>query len=174
VGDGGLAVTADASTTALDELLAAATASQLPASTAPDGGTRVGTDTGVASRDGGAAPSATGSPKAEVAVGAPTSEPLVSSPALEREARAQLYWPLTTKCKGEDGRILPPDAVTLTFTIDAEGYIQPSSIAATTEDPRHDSAAKCMIRELGASSFRMPPTSRGLPTRVTATVPSVD
>jgi len=172
--DGGLAVADDASAAALDELLAAAAGARAPGATGKGGGSRIGTPTGNAATDAGSPASSAAPPKAQVAVGAPTTEALVASPALEREARAQLYWPLVNKCKGDDGRILPPDAVTLTFTIDGEGYIQPSSIAATTDDPRHDRAAQCMIRELGASSFRMPPSSRGVPTRVTATVPSID
>jgi outer membrane biosynthesis protein TonB len=171
--DGGLAVPEEASAAALDELLAAA-AVERAAPTSPDGGTRIGTPTNVRPDDAGAAPPPASPPRAEVAIGAPTSEPLLASPAIEREARAQLYWPLVQRCRDADGRILPPDAVTLTFTVDAEGYIQPSSIVASAADARHDRAAQCMIRELGAASFRMPPSGRGLATRITATVPSID
>jgi len=174
--DAGLAVTDDASAAALDEILAAAPRER-PGPTGADGGTRVGTTTQLPSAQPpapGASASAPPARSARVDVGAPTAEPAMASPAIEREGRAQLYWNLVQRCRGEAGEILPPDAITLSFTIDAAGYIQPSTIVATPNDPRHDKAAQCMIRELGAASFRAPPSARGIATRVVATVPSVD
>ena len=107
-------------------------------------------------------------------IGAPTLEPEMASPALERESRAQLYWPLVQRCRDRQGNILPPDAIKLHFTIDAEGYVQPASISAAATDPEHQAAAHCMMRELSGATFRAPPSARGMITRVTATVPSVD
>ena len=49
---------------------------------------------------------------------------------LNRAARAQLYWDLVQGCRDPRGALLPHDAVALSFNIDAEGYIVPSSIAA--------------------------------------------
>ncbi|KYG05720.1 hypothetical protein BE21_03640 [Sorangium cellulosum] len=98
----------------------------------------------------------------------------MSSPAIEKAARAQLYWDLVQRCRGPDGKILPPDAVRVEFNVDAEGYIVVPTIIGSASDPRYDEAATCMRRELSGAAFRAPAGARGLPTRVDATVPSVD
>src|SRR5262249_35756648 len=120
---------------ALAELLAAAP-KRGPQSTSENGGTLVGTATGEKE------PSATdaGGPKNEapkpaVEVGEMQLEATMSSPAIERASRQQLYYRLVTRCKDKAGKILPPDAVKLDFLIDPDGYIAPGSIVATTEDP---------------------------------------
>jgi hypothetical protein len=94
--------------------------------------------------------------------------------AAERAARAQVYYPLVTRCRDADGRILPPDAVVLRFRVDEDGNIVPSSISAIATDPRHESAANCMRRELSAVAFRGPAALRGSATSLRATLPSVD
>ncbi|AUX44895.1 hypothetical protein SOCE26_063650 [Sorangium cellulosum] len=161
---------------ALAEILAAAPAAAKPPGDGPIAA-KIGTSTGVAAPsasarppDPGPAPAAT--PRVEI--GLPTAQASMSTPAIEKAARAQLYWDLVQRCRGPDGKRLPPDAVRVEFNIDAEGYIVATSIIGSASDPRHDEAATCMRRELAGATFRAPPGARGQPTRVTATVPSVD
>lgn len=159
---------------ALEDIVAAAPSSR-PTPTGEDGGTLIGTDTGVAAGE--AQVREVGEPeppRARVVVGDVTIVGRTSSPAIERAARAQLYWVLVQRCRGPDGAILPPDSVHLAFEIDAEGYLIPSSIVSTAADPRFDEAAACMRRELSGVPFRMPPGARGQPAKIGATVPSVD
>jgi len=160
---------------ALDDLLRQVP-KDAPAPTDPDGGTRVGSDTGeVAS----ASPVTTFEPpqrtkKGTVQLGVVAVQTDMASPAIEREARAQLYFPLVTRCRDKSGKILPPDAILLDFTIDIDGYIVPQNIAATATDPAHKAAADCMRRELSGLPFRGPPGARGQSAQVKMTVPSVD
>jgi hypothetical protein len=157
---------------ALAELLAAARG----AAPAPgDGATaaKIGTSTGVPAPSASQGPPEP-APRPRVEVGAPLSQRDMSSPAIEKAARAQLYWSLVQRCRGPDGEMLPPDAIRVEFNVDAEGYIVVPTIIGSAADPRHDEAATCMRRELSGSAFRAPPGARGLPTRVSATVPSVD
>ena len=176
-GDAGLAPPATASPEALDELLAA-TPKSTGGATGADGGTRVGSDTGKPQGDATDEPSAAAPQapprKAEVGVGTPRMAPEVASPAVERDGRAQLYWSLTQRCRGKDGKILPPEVVTLHFTLDPDGVILPATIQALPSAPQYAEAAQCMLRELAASKFRASASSRGVAARVTATVPSVD
>ena len=160
---------------ALAELLAAAPDAGLD-STGEDGRTKIGSETGVPAT---AEPGAVVEPAAEpgrprVTVGPLDVKPQMATPAIERVARAQLYWPLVQRCRDAAGKILPADAIALSFTIDPEGYLVPTSIVATAADPHHEEAAACMRRELSGAPFRAPPASRGLTTRVDARVPSVD
>lgn len=159
---------------ALEEIVAAQPdAGRRP--TGEDGGTRIGTDTGVPpDREPAPAAEPGEPPRGHVAVGAVKMVGRASTPAIEKAARAQLYWTLVQRCRGPDGAVLPPDSITLAFNLDAEGYLIPSSILATAGDPRHEEAAACMRRELSGLSFRSPAGARGQPTRVEATVPSVD
>lgn len=156
---------------ALEELLAAAP-KEPPRSTGEDGGTTVGTVTGEG--DAGAPNGADGGRKPVITMGMAELQPKMSSAAVERSGRQQLYWSLVTRCKDKEGKILPPDAVTLVFLIDPDGYITPSTIVASAADPRFEDAARCMRRELSAATFRAPASGRGTSTHVTATVPSVD
>jgi hypothetical protein len=178
-GDARLAPPAAADPEALAELLAA-TPRDAGAGTADGGTSLVGTDTGnpepavVPSADGGAAPLAAKVRRGRVELGETAVEPQLSSPAIERAARAQLYWPLVQRCRDREGKILPPDMVKLQFTIDAEGAIVSSSVVATPVETRFEDAAQCMRRELSAATFRAPAASRGVPSLITATVPSVD
>jgi hypothetical protein len=176
-GDGGAQLFTTPDPTALEEILAAAPRTSARP-TGPDGGTLVGTNTGARER---ASDAAAPAPDADaprgnpiVEEGKPEVQPGLPSPSIERAARAQLYHPLTTRCKDRDGKILPPDSIELRFRIDADGYVVPSSISATATDPRHEDAANCMRRELGAATFRAPASARGMGTWVNATVPSVD
>ncbi|MRG95028.1 hypothetical protein [Polyangium spumosum] len=185
--DGGAPVAKEAVPGVLEEILAAAPkASTTP--TGPDGGTLVGTETGVREEareaggglDGGvdAAAAASALPRARkrihIQAGSPDVHEGIPSSAVERAARAQLYYPLVTRCRGADGKILPPDTIVLRFKIDVDGYIVPSSISTSGTEPRYEAAANCMQRELSAAGFRAPAAARGVATWVNATVPSVD
>jgi hypothetical protein len=151
-----------------------------PRPTGPDGGSLVGVNI-EPSEDKGSDAGVTGAGKgpardveARVEVGNVEVSPGMPSPAVERAARAQLYYTLTMRCRDRDGKILPPDAINLHFNIDVEGYIMPSSISARANEQRHEDAANCMRRELSAATFRAPPAGRGAVTTVNATIPSVD
>ena len=175
-GDSAPALFAHPDTEALSEFLSAAPR-DAGAPTAEDGGTLLGSDTKLPVPDVSAvasAPLAPGVPKGRVDLGETTMQPQMSSPAIERAARAQLYWGLVQRCRDKDSKILPPDAVKLVFTIDPDGFISASSIVASAADPRHDDAALCMRRELSAATFQAPVSARGSTTRITATIPSVD
>jgi hypothetical protein len=111
---------------------------------------------------------------AKVSFGALSIQGEMSSASIEREARAQLYWTLVQRCRDKDGSILPPDAVTILFRIDEDGYIIGSSINSAPSKPIYEDAAHCMRRELSSATFRAPVGARGLMTPVTMTVPSVD
>jgi hypothetical protein len=178
---------ASADPSALEEILAAAPKDAGPP-TGEDGGTRIGTDTGIAetkdkeqSAETRAASSSAAPPgkdpsdqKARISLGAVQFQQAMSSPSVERSARAQLYFGLVQRCRDRDGKILPPDAVKVGFNVDSDGYIVASTIRASTQDVRYEDAAHCIRRELSAATFRAPPAARGLPTIVTLTVPSVD
>jgi hypothetical protein len=167
------AVPASADPAALDEILAAASAKASAAAAPADPSDLLGTDTGVA-LDGGADRAASTVRGAKVSVGKVTIEPGVSSPGVERAARAQLYWPLVQRCRDEAGAILPPEVVRIRLSLDADGYIVPASIHASAKDPRFAEAARCMERELAAATFRAPPAGRGSQQGVEMDVPSVD
>jgi hypothetical protein len=159
---------------ALDEILAAA--ASRARSGAADRSAAIGTDTGVPGDAGPAAPSAPVEPAktARIHVGKVVVEPGMSSPTIERAARAQLYWPLVQRCRDADGGILPAEVVHLTFHLDADGYVIPATILAVPKDPRFADAARCMARELSVATFRAPAAARGLPQNVSTDVPSVD
>lgn len=169
---------------ALAELIAAAP-KQRPPTTGAEGASLVGTETGekpskepeVPKKD--AAPSPSGSAdappqKQKISVGLLSIQRDMASPSIEREARAQLYWPLVQRCRDKAGKILPADAILILFRIDEDGYIISSSISATPSKPEFEDAASCMRRELSVATFRAPPAARGMPTGVTMTAPSVD
>lgn len=169
----GAAPAASADPAALAELLAAAPdAGLLP--TGEDGGTAIGTDSGASPTDTPAAPAEDPPDHPRVTIGQVQVQSEMSTPAIEKAARAQLYWPLVQRCRAPDGRMLPPEVITLSFTIDPEGYLVPTSIVATSADPRYEEAAACMRKELSGATFRAPPAARGLTTRVDALVPSID
>ncbi|AKT39048.1 hypothetical protein [Chondromyces crocatus] len=162
------------SAAALEELLAAAPRA-MASPTGENGTSRVGTATSSHAPD---APvlhlNGTESPRPRVTLGDVTIGGRMSSPAIEKAARAQLYWVLVQRCRDAEGAILPPDSITLSFSIDENGYLIPTSIEATAANPRHEEAAECMRRELSGLAFRAPPGARGQTTKVEATVPSVD
>lgn len=179
--DAGLPVAKHPERVALDEILAAAP-KNLPSHTGPDGGSLVGTDTNeqapaddptaLSSKESTSASSSADKP-ASVKGGNVEMQELPAH-AIERAARAQLYYPLVQRCRDAEGHILPPDAIVLRFKIDEEGSIVPSSISAVADESRHQSAANCMRRELSAASFHAPAAARGVVTHVRATIPSVD
>ncbi len=164
----------------LAELLAAAP-KHAPTSTDPDGGTLIGTETNL-KPDGpsdnglgpqGLAPKVRGRASSVVESGTVEVQGWPARVA-ERTARAQVYYPLTTRCRDALGKILPPDAIVLKFRVDEDGNIVPSTISAVAADARYESAANCMRRELSALAFRGPAAYRGLTTSLNATIPSVD
>lgn len=160
---------------ALSELIESAPRN-IAASTGEDGGTLLGSDTRLPLSDASAAPDPAARPiqRARIAIGEATTQPQMASPAIERAARAQLYWNLVQRCRDSGDKILPPDAVTLVFTINSDGHIVASSIVASAANPEHEAAALCMRRELSAAAFHGPASARGMATRITATIPSVD
>jgi hypothetical protein len=158
---------------ALDELIAAAAK---PREKGADRTALIGTDTGLRG-DGGAvesAPVADTSRGARVQLGKVTVDPGMSSPSIERAARAQLYWPLVQRCRDLEGAILPPEVVHLTFHLDRDGYVVPSTILVVPREARFAEAARCMARELGMATFRAPAAARGMMQTVSMDVPSVD
>lgn len=176
-GDAGAAelpVPTTANPAALDELLAATPRTAPRPSTGADGGTAVGADSGVP-EDGGAETSAVPPARtAKVRIGKVTEVGGMSAPAMERAGRAQLYWGLTQRCRDRGGALLPPEAVHVTFTIDADGYLLAPSILAEPRGERFAEAARCMQRTLSTMTFRAPVSARGKPQMVFADVPSVD
>src|SRR5262249_2675040 len=149
---------------ALDELLTAAP--KIGARpTGADGGTSIGTDTGLPADT--VAPTVEKPPdvarKPKVSVGVPAIDAQLSNPAIEKAARAQLYWNLVTRCKDKQDKILPPDTIRLKFSIDGDGYIVAPSIIVTPVDPKYEEAAACMRRELSTATFRAPAATRGKP-----------
>jgi hypothetical protein len=160
---------------ALDDLVAAAP-KLVAHPTALDGGTMIGADSGVpvpsASADAPPAPEAPSPP--HVVIGAPTEQAPMATPAIERAARAQLYWNLVQRCRDKAGNILPADAIKVHFIIDVDGYIPPASILATASAAQYAEAAQCMRRELSTATFRAPAATWGRMGEVNATLPSVD
>ncbi len=166
-----LPVAKRADRSALQELLARVPKKR-PAPTGPDGGTLVGSDTGVAAA---ASVSASASPpKPRAYMGGIEIQPLLSSPAIERAAREQIYWNLMRKCRGPDGQAPPPDAITLLFTIRGDGSVAPASVGATASDKRYEQTAECVVREFSASPFRGPAATRWVSAPIIVTWPSVD
>ena len=178
VGEPPVAATVDPA--ALDEILAAAAGRDAGAPAADPGRahrdrtTRVALDGGAA-LDGGPAAAGGGRPGGRRSTwGKVVVEPGMSTPSIERAARAQIYWPLVQHCRDPEGAILPPEVVHLAFQIDRDGYIVPSTVVAVPKEPRFGDAARCMARELSMATFRAPAAARGLLQNVSTDVPSVD
>ena len=173
-GSGEPAVPTTADPAALAEIVGAAPRSGARPSTGPDGGTAIGSDSGVPGDA--SAPIVSIEPEGApvVRVGALRQEPNISAPAIEAAARAQIYWGLTQRCRDAEGKILPPEAVRLFFRVDPDGYLIPGSIVATPRLDAHAAAAQCMSRELSATSFRAPPGARGAAHVLVADVPTAD
>jgi len=144
----------------------------------------LGTDTGLAptpdaNPEASVDPGADGPPaergrRPVITIGKVTHERGAASASLERAARAQLYWPLVQRCREDGGAFLPPEVVHLSFQLDREGYVVPSSILALPREARVADAARCIARELSIVGFRAPAGGRGLDQAVTMDVPSVD
>lgn len=164
----------------LNEIVAAAPKNQPPA-TNGDGATLIGTETGVKppktsenALHAKGVPTTRRNPKSAVIESGTVEVQSLPAHAAERTSRAQVYYPLVARCRDADGHILPPDAIILRFRVDEDGNIVPSSISAIAADPRHESAANCMRRELSALAFRGLAAFRGSATSIRATIPSVD
>jgi len=176
--DGGLPLATEPEPGVLEEILSAAPKTP-PKPTEPDSGTLIGTETGEKEGPGTSsfaskAASATRGSKSSLVETGIIEVQALPAHAAERTARAQIYYPLVMRCRDAEGHILPPDAIVLRFRVDDDGNIVPSSISAIAVDPRHASAANCMRRELSAAAFRGPAASRGFPSSIKATIPSVD
>ena len=164
---------------ALAEIVAAAPHSDLQP-TAPDGGTLIGSYTDA---DAGTDPQQA-EPMIVTLAHPPSSGPSLelgpattlrlSSPAIERAAREQIYWHLVQECRGPEGEILPPDAIVLEFVIRPDGAIDPGSIHASAQRPEHAAAAECVQRRFVSLPFRAPAAAGSGQTPVRATLPSVD
>jgi hypothetical protein len=185
LGDAGaheLPVPASADPAALAEILAAAPhAPVLSENGEPPRAVPVlGSDTGVlpskteAGMEASTVPVADRARGVRITIGKVTNEPGVASASLERAARAQLYWPLVQRCREDGGAFLPPEVVRLSFQLDREGYVVPSTILAVPREAAFADAARCVQRELGMVGFRAPAGARGLEQGVTMDVPSVD
>lgn len=150
---------------------------ELPATTptGPDGSTRVGSETGADGPPVMPTPALPppGRQRPGVQAGPIEVQPAVSSSAIEREARAQIYWRLRN-CKQNDGTPPPPDAIVLDFIIQPDGTIEPSSVKATTDDRALEPVAACVLRTFAASPFIGPAAGRNASARVVITWPSVD
>jgi hypothetical protein len=165
---------ASADPAVLAELLGAAPRPAPLAGTGADGGTAVGTDTGVP-EDAGVEPRPAEPPRRPtISIGKVTTVADMSDPAIERAARAQLYWGLVQRCRGRDGQILPPEAVHLSFQLDLDGHLLAPTILAIPRDDRFKDAAHCMRRELSNATFRPPVSALGRVHQVDTDVPSVD
>jgi len=161
---------------ALQELISATPTSR-PKTTGADGGTLIGTDTDEREPvDAPVAPTGADAPQPpDALVAGPLSvQPTMSNPAIERAAREQIYWPLVQKCRGPKGEILPPDSITLRFTIRTDGTVDPASVDAEADEEKYQSAAQCVVREFSSIPFQGPPSSLGATTRINAKLPSVD
>jgi outer membrane biosynthesis protein TonB len=158
---------------ALQELLAAVPSAH-PPTTGSEGSTRVGSETGEKPGASAAASAPGRTKRGRLKAGEMSLQPLLSSPAIERAAREQIYWPLAQKCKGPDGKPPPPDSILLKFTIRGDGTVHPASVEASSEDPRLEATAECVLREFSALPFRGPPAGRQSDARVIMTWPSVD
>ena len=154
---------------ALDALIDAVPG-EVPPPTRRDGQTSVGTDTGVPGEEL-PTPASTGAPR--VVGGAVQIQPQLSSPAIEQQARAQIYWGLR-ECKGPGGRPPPPESITLAFTLREDGTVDPASVIATAEDERLQGTAECVLRAFSATPFEGPVATRRTPARIRITWPSVD
>jgi hypothetical protein len=62
----------------------------------------------------------------------------------------------------------------LTFYLDRDGYVVPSTILAVPREARFAEAARCMARELSMATFRAPAAARGMMQNVSMDVPSID
>jgi hypothetical protein len=160
---------------ALAELLAA-TPSARPPSTGLDGGTLVGTETGFTGDPATPEPSArpAGGVVTGMQVGEPEVLPLLSTPAIERAARQLIYWNLMKNCRGPDDALVPPDMITLVFTIRSDGSVDPASVGASAAEKRYEATAECVVREFSASPFRGPAATIRSSARIIVTWPSVD
>jgi hypothetical protein len=162
---------ANPSPNALQEIVAAAPSSS-PPPTDGDTGTRIGLDTGVERGEG---PSYVPPPTttSKVVAGDLEIQPQLSSPAIEREARAQIYWRLR-RCKGPGGKPPAPESITLSFTLREDGTVDPVSVTATTADEALQATAECVLREFSNVPFEGPVATRRTPARIIITWPSVD
>ncbi len=139
--------------------------------TVPDGGTLVGSDSGVDGEELPEPPPVASRPK--LRVGRPQFRPLLSNPAIERAARAQIYWQLR-KCTTETGAPPPAESIVLSFTLRPDGTVDPATVGAEALDDSLDGVAECVVRMFSTVPFRGPAAAHGTSPRVVVVWPSVD
>ena len=158
---------------ALDRILSKVPSAR-PVRTGPDGGTRVGSETGEGGDELPRPGNETSRPRhADVQAGPIEIQPQISSPSLERAAREQIYWQLRA-CVDAEGKPPPPESIVLAFTIRADGSVDPASVSASAEDKALEPVAECVLREFSSLPFRGPFAARRTSSRVLITWPSVD
>ena len=155
----------------LAELLDHVPSAAPPGPTGPDGGTLIGTDSGVEGEELPELPPV--KKRRPLRVGKERYDPLLSNPAIERSARAQIYWTLR-QCTAADGKPPPPESVALSFTLRPDGTVDPATVSATTEDKSLQPVAACVARTFAAIPYRGPAAAHGTSPRVVVVWPSVD
>ncbi len=156
---------------ALGELLDHVPERPGPRPTGPDGGTAVGTDTGIAGDEPAVDPPVPAPPR--LRVGRARYLPLLSNPAIERAARAQIYSPLRI-CAEASNPPPPPESITLSFTLRPDGSVDPASVGAIANKEALDEVAACVVRTFSKIPFRGPAAAHGTSPRVVILWPSVD
>ncbi len=156
---------------ALAELLDHVPSAGATLATAPDGGTLVGTDSGT---PGDEPPRSPEPPKPRrLRLGEPRYQPLLSNPAIERAARAQIYWPLRV-CTDDKGALPAPESITLSFTLRPDGTVDPATVSAKPKRAELDAVADCVIRTFSSLAFRGPTAALGSSPNIVILWPSVD
>lgn len=156
---------------ALAELMDRVPSAQRLGPTGPDGGTLIGSDSGVEGDELPEVPPAAS--HGRLRVGRPDFQPLVSNAAIERAARAQIYWHLR-KCTTPTGEQPPAESIVLSFHLRPDGSADPATVSAEAENAKLDSVAECVERTFAGIAFRGPAASLGTSPRVIIAWPSVD
>jgi hypothetical protein len=156
---------------ALAELLDHVPSSRAGSPTAPDGGTLVGSDSGV---EGEVLPEPPPVPShRQLRLGRARYQPMLSNAAIERAARAQIYWHLR-KCTTAAGTPPPAESIALSFTLRPDGTVDPATVTAKAQDEKLDDVAECVVRTFSSIPFRGPAAAHGTSPRVVVVWPSVD
>ncbi len=159
---------------ALAELLLDAPKPKAKVPTGVDGGTAIGTDTTLPLPSASASAGPAAPPAPQPSSSARAERPIMTSHAIERALRAEVYWHLVQRCRDPSGAILPREAVHLSFIVDEEGEIVPSTITSKVSDKRFVEASRCMQRELSMMTFHAPASARGRRHIIKADVPAAD
>jgi hypothetical protein len=106
-------------------------------------------------------------------MGRPRYQPLLSNPAIERAARAQIYWRLRS-CATASGDLPPPETIALSFTLRPDGTVDPATVGAKALEGDLEEVAECVARTFAATPFRGPAAAHGTSPSVIVLWPSVD